>query len=185
MISRNCWTVKEKSRDAVVRGKSGSRLCWWWGRRRMKQEQRPRRQALFQIAKVWIFLQACIYSWYNGIVDRLGFISPVHKTSLWRCSMRAGITRIPLHVSRSRGCVPVDSMARSGLFKADISKLRFSWMENLLFGWNLFAQTKEDFHVVDGILGTRLWLWFGLVGGVDGFFWKCGDMRLILGIWYI
>lgn len=24
MISRNCWTVKEKSRDAVVRGKSVS-----------------------------------------------------------------------------------------------------------------------------------------------------------------
>lgn len=77
----------------------------------------PDRQGLNFSASLYLV------SWY--IVDRLDFISPVHKTSLWRSSMRAGITRIPLHVSRSRGCVPVDSTARSGLFKAYISKLRF------------------------------------------------------------
>lgn len=75
-------------------------------------------------------------------MDRLDFISPVHKTSLWRSSMRAGITRIPLHVSRSRGCVPVDSTARSGLFKAYISKLRF-FVDGEFVVRMEFVQTKD------------------------------------------
>lgn len=65
-------------------------------------------------------------------------------------------TRIPLHVSRSRGCVPVDSTPRSGLFKACI-KLRFR-------GWRICCS--------DGILETRVVVVvkrFGC-GGVDGFF---------------
>lgn len=130
----------------------------------------PDRQGLNFSASLYLV------SWY--IVDRPDFISPVHKTSLWRSSMRAGITRIPLHVSRSRGCVPVDSTARSGLFKAYISKLRF-FVDGEFVVRMEFVQTKgiENFHVVYGILGTRLWLWFGLVGGVDGFF-ESVDMRL-------
>lgn len=80
MISRNCWTVKEKSRDAVVRGKSGSPALVV---RKNEDEAGAKAEEAGPLPdSQGLNFSISLYIVAGTIVDRHDFISLVHETSL-------------------------------------------------------------------------------------------------------